>query len=169
MGAKGLAIAAVIGAGCFCASGTGDATVPYPKGYRNWTFLHASLISPKLAGFWKPPCEKPCTAGIFYFYANEKAMAGIRTGEFADGAIIAEEMLEVLGREDGAAKEGSRRMVGVMVKDSQRYSSTGGWGFGSYDGVTLEDRLDSAGRQACFQCHIPRKDRGYVFTEYSER
>jgi hypothetical protein len=105
----------------------------------------------------------------FYFYANEKLAEGIRTGVFADGAIIAAELLKLVGRDDGAAKEGPRRLVGVMVKDSQRYAATGGWGFGKYDGVTLVDELDSAGRKACFQCHIPRKDRGYVFTEYRDR
>jgi hypothetical protein len=56
-----------------------------------------------------------------------------------------------------------------MVKDSQRYASTGGWGFGSYDADSREDYLDSAAKTACFQCHIPKKDRGYVFTEYRER
>jgi hypothetical protein len=50
-----------------------------------------------------------------------------------------------------------------MIKDSKRYASTGGWGFGSFDGATLESQLDTAGRQACFDCHIPRKDHGYVF------
>lgn len=96
-------------------------------------------------------------------------MEGMKNGMFPDGAIIAEELLEVHGRDDGAGKEGPRRLVGVMVKDSQRYGKTGGWGFGKYDGVTQVDELDSAARTACFQCHIPKKDHGYVFTEYQER
>jgi hypothetical protein len=162
-------IFAILAGAWVCASGAEDTTVPFPKGYRNWTFLHSSMVGPKLEGFWKRPCEKPCTAGIFYFYANDKAMAGLRNGAYADGAIIAEEMLEYQGRETGGGKEGSRRVVGVMVKDGQRYSSTGGWGFGFYDGDTLKDQLDGAGRQACFQCHVPRKDHGYVFSEYTER
>ena len=150
------------------ASGDSD-TVPFPANYRHWTFLHSSLISPTLAGFWKRPCEKPCTAGIFHFYANDKAMDGLRTGDYADGAVIAEEMLELLSSTTGAGKEGERRLVGVMVKDNQRYAATGGWGFGSFDGVTLENQLDAASRQACFECHIPRKDHGYVFSTYRER
>jgi len=92
--------------------------VPYPEGYRHWTYLHSSMIGPKLQGFWKRPCESPCTAGIFHFYANDKAMTGIRTGDYSDGAIIAEE---------------------------------------------------SAAQKACFECHIPRKDHGFVFSEYRER
>jgi hypothetical protein len=155
--------------GSFGARGADDQAVPYPEGYRHWTFLHSSVIGPKLPGFWKRPCEKPCTAGIFGFYANEKAMTGLRTGEYADGAIIAEELLELLGSPSGGGKEGARRLVGVMVKDNKRYASTGGWGFGSYDDDSRENTLDSAAKTACFTCHIPRKDKGYVFAEYHER
>lgn len=164
-----LPLSVIVSTGLFRARAAGSDTVPFPEGYRHWTFLHSSLIGPTLAGFWKRPCEKPCTAGIFHFYANEKAMTGLRTGEYADGAIIAEEMLELLGSPTGGGKEGERRLVGVMVKDSKRYASTGGWGFGSFDGATLENQLDAAGRQACFDCHIPRKDHGYVFSSYRER
>ena len=153
----------------FDARAADDQTVPYPEGYRHWTHLHASLIGPTLAGFWKRPCEKPCTAGIFHFYGNEKAMTGLRTGDYADGAVIAEELLEMRGSASGGGKEGERRLVGVMVKDTKRYASTGGWGFGSYDGDSRENQLDSAARDACFACHIPRKDHGFVFTEYRER
>src|SRR5580700_1109670 len=138
-----LAIVAFALAG-FDARAVDGQAVPYPEGYRHWTFLHSSLIGPTLAGFWKRPCEKPCTAGIFHFYANDKAMTGLRTGEYADGAIIAEELLELHGSPSGGGKEGDRRAVGVMVKDSRRYASTGGWGFGNFDGATREDLLDSA-------------------------
>ena len=147
----------------------GDPGVPYPEGYRSWTFLHSSMVSAKYSAFGKQPCEKPCTAGIFYFYANDKAMNGLRTGSYEDGATIAEEMLEFLGNEKGAGKEGQRRMVGVMVRDSQRYGTTGGWGFATYEGGSRADNLDADGRNTCFQCHVPQKDHGYVFTEYHER
>jgi hypothetical protein len=144
-------------------------TVPYPMGYRHWTFLHSSMAPPTFGQFQKEPCQKPCTAGLFHFYGNEKAMEGLRTGSYPDGAIIAEEMLEFLGNENGGGKEGKRRMVGVMVKDSQRYSATGGWGFGIFEDESKADRLDDKGRTTCFQCHVSQKDHGYVFTEYRER
>lgn len=164
------AITAIILSAGFHARGADqDDSVPYPNGYRSWTFLHASTIPPKLPGFWKRPCESPCTAGIFYFYANAKAMTGLRTGEYPDGAIIAEELLEWRGRESGSGAEGARRMVGVMAKDSLRYGATGGWGFATYDGDSQQDQLDSAAKKACFECHIPRKNQGYVFSEYHER
>ncbi len=145
-----------------------DEGTPYPEGYRHWTHLHASMVPATFPAFAKKPCEKPCMAGIFHFYANDKAMVGLRTNTYPDGAIIAEEMLEWLQTSDGA-KEGQRRVIGVMVKDSQRYSSTDGWGYGNFDDGSRVDKLNAKSRAACHQCHISRKDQGYVFTEYRER
>jgi hypothetical protein len=128
------------------------------------------MVSPAIFNaFAKRPCEKPCIGGLFQFYANDKAMAGLRTGSYPDGAILAEEMLEWLPTSTGGAHEGQRRLVGVMVRDSQRYNSTGGWGYGMFDEDGKVDRLDVKSREACYQCHVPRKDQGYVFTEYRER
>jgi hypothetical protein len=146
-----------------------DAGTPYPEGYRSWTFLHSSQVPATFDAFGKKPCEKPCMAGIFHFYANPKAMDGLRTGSYPDGAIIAEEMLEWVSTTNGSAKEGQRRVIGVMVKDSRRYSSTDGWGYGSFDDGSTTDKLDTAKREACHQCHVARKDQGYVFTEYRVR
>ena len=145
-----------------------DAGTPYPDGYRHWTFLHSSLVPPTFGAFAQKPCEKPCTAGIFHFYANDRAMEGLRTGTYPDGATLAEEMLEWLSTANGA-REGPRRVVGVMVKDSQRYAATQGWGYGNFDEGSRTDTLDPKAREACAQCHLARKDRGYVFTEYRER
>ena len=142
---------------------------PYPEGYRHWTFLHSSMVPATFDAFGKKPCEKPCMAGVFHFYANAKAMDGLRTGSYPDGAIIAEEMLEWVSTANGGANEGQRRVIGVMVKDRQRYSSTGGWGYGSFDDGSRTDKLDATKREACHQCHVARKDQGYVFTEYRER
>jgi hypothetical protein len=145
-----------------------DAGTPYPEGYRHWAFLHSSMVPATFPAFGKKPCEKPCAAGIFHFYANTEAMEGLRTGSYPDGAIIAEELLEWLSTPSGS-KEGQRRLVGVMVKDSQRYDSTGGWGYGSFDDGSRRDNLDAKARQTCHQCHLLRKDHGYVFSEYRER
>ena len=152
------------------AGDSSETRVPFPEGYRKWAFLHATLYGPKNGIFGKLPCEKPCTGGIMYFYANGKAMEGFRTGTFEDGAIIADELLETHATDDGsAAQEGTRRGVGAMVKDRQRYATTGGWGFATFDGDGKIDTLNAEGKNTCFQCHSPRKDRDYVFTVYLER
>jgi hypothetical protein len=146
-----------------------EPSVPWPEGYRSWTFLHGSLVPATFAGFSKSPCAKPCTNGIFYFYANDLAMKGLRTGSYPDGAVIAEEMLEFLVGEKGNGGEGRRVLTAVMVKDSHRYATTGGWGFGHFDEGRKVNDLDAKAQQACYQCHTSRKDHGYVFTQYTER
>jgi hypothetical protein len=53
-----------------------------------------------------------------------------------------------------------------MVKDSKKYASTGGWGFGHFnerDGKPAEKAL----LQTCFPCHQAIKARDLVFTRYS--
>jgi len=146
-----------------------DGGVAFPDGYRNWTFLHSSLVPGTFSAFSKSPCVKPCTNGIFHFYANERAMKGLRSGVYDDGAIIAEEMLEFAIGEKGTGGEGHRVLTAVMVKDSHRYAATGGWGFGNFDEGSKVNTLDTNGQQACFQCHMSRKDNGYVFTQYTVR
>jgi Cytochrome P460 len=143
--------------------------VTYPEGYRMWTFLHGSLVPAAFGGFSKSPCVKPCTHGMFYFYGNEEAMKGLRTGSYADGAVIAEEMLEFKVGDKGTGGEGHRVLTAVMVKDSRRYEATGGWGFGNFDEGNKANTLDAKAQQACYQCHTARKDHGFVFTEYGER
>jgi hypothetical protein len=146
-----------------------DTGTPYPEGYRQWTFLHSSMVPANFDAFGNKPCVQPCTAGLFHFYANDKAMEGLRTGSYPDGAIIAEEMLEWLANSKGGGAEGHRRIVGVMVKNSQRYSSTDGWGYGNFEDGSRVDRLDGKARTACHQCHVSRKAQGFVFSEYRER
>ena len=146
-----------------------EPTVAYPEGYRNWTFLHGSMVPGSFGAFSKSPCVKPCTNGIFYFYANGLAMKGLRTGIYDDGAIIAEEMLEFKILENGLGGEGRRALTAVMVMDRNRYASTGGWGFGNFDEGSKVNTLDAKAQKACFQCHMPKKDNGYVFSRYGDR
>ncbi len=49
------------------AIGASDPTVPYPEGYRHWTFLHSSMVSSKYSAFGKRPCEKLMHSGDLLF------------------------------------------------------------------------------------------------------
>lgn len=52
-----------------------------------------------------------------------------------------------------------------MVKDSEKYASTGGWGYSQFDdGKPLTDQ---AQLQSCFDCHQAFNDRDFVFTHYA--
>jgi hypothetical protein len=157
---------------CLCAfAGPGDMSVPFPQGYHKWVHVKSTIVTADHAIFAKQPCEKPCVGGIYHFYANEKAMEGYRTGKFPDGAVLADDVHEITAAHNGghSTPEGPLRGVGVMVKDSQRYSATGGWGFESFDpGKESVGALTAEEKQACFACHVSRKDHDYVFTQFKE-
>ena len=55
--------------------------------------------------------------------------------------------------------------VQIMVKDSKKYASTAGWGFGKF----LEGKpLDKATHEACFACHAAHvASHDFVFTRYA--
>ena len=61
--------------------------------------------------------------------------------------------------------EGLRKVLGVMQKDSKRFSGTGGWGFEVFKGDSQE-RVFSDAKTACFDCHAAQIKSDYVFSRY---
>jgi hypothetical protein len=52
-----------------------------------------------------------------------------------------------------------------MVKDSKKYSATGGWGFGKFVNGKPDDE---AQHKRCFGCHQANvKDHDFVFTRFA--
>ncbi|MCS7311782.1 MAG: cytochrome P460 family protein [Acidobacteria bacterium] len=131
--------------------------VPYPTGYRQWTHIKSMIIQqghPLFDAF----------GGIHHIYANSKALAAYRKGgPFPDGSVIVFDLLEAK-TENNAIVEGTRKVVGVMVKDRRRYASTGGWGFEGFKGDTQERVVQDMNQ--CFGCHMSAKDTDYVFSRY---
>jgi len=133
------------------------AEVPYPEGYRQWQHVKSMVI-----GHGHPLYE--AFGGIHHIYANAKARQGYVKHRFADGSVIVFDLLEANGA-DGAIVEGSRKVVGVMHKDSKRWPQTGGWGFEGFKGDSKTERAVGAkAAEACFGCHAPQKDSDYVFS-----
>ena len=85
---------------------------------------------------------------------------------FADGTIIAalhwrhvpsEENNKVFGRSQSFVA-GPPTNVQFMVKDSKKYASTGGWGFGHFNERDDKKLSDAALLKTCFACHQKAKD-----------
>jgi hypothetical protein len=55
--------------------------------------------------------------------------------------------------------------VQFMVKDAKEYASTGGWGFAQFDDGKPADIVVND----CFSCHVPVKDRDFIFTRCADR
>jgi len=105
--------------------------------------------------------------GIHHVYGNEKGVKGSKSGQFDDGAVLVFDLLQYM-TQDNASTEGDRILVGVMVKDSTKFASTGGWGFEGFKGKRHTERLVSDGGQSCFACHASQKETDYVFTHWRD-
>ena len=137
----------------------GPAPVPYPEGYRGWTHVKSMLIE-------KGHPLHEAFGGIHHLYANERAMAGYKSGAFPAGSVIVFDLLEAQAG-GSAVQEGSRKVLGVMHKDPQRWKDTGGWGFEGFKGDSKTERAVGANAAgACFQCHASQKSADYVFSRY---
>src|SRR6202165_4464835 len=132
-----------------------------PPGYRDWRLISVAHEEGNLNSF----------AAVL---GNDIAINAYREGKlpFPDGAIIAalhyghvssEENNKVFGRSQSFVA-GAATNIQFMVKDSKKYATTGGWGFGHFkDGKAA----DAAFMNTCFPCHNQTKASDLVFTRYA--
>ena len=130
---------------------------PYPEGYRSWFHVKTMLIEPGHS------LENPFQ-GIHHVYANPKAVKGLNTGTYSNGAVFAFDLLKYTEK-DLTIQEGKRKLLGTMHKDSNKYSATGGWGFEGFAGDSKTKRLVNDGGQSCFACHTSERKRDFVFSQ----
>ena len=65
-----------------------------------------------------------------------------------------------------ATEPGAFVQVEFMVKDTEKYKDTGGWGFARFVGNELKPYGKNTGFVAeCFGCHIPVANNDYLFTK----
>ena len=135
--------------------------VTIPPGYRDWKLISVTH-------------EEGDFNQLRAQLGNDLAIKAYREGKlpFPDGSTIvalhwkrvpSDEDNKVFGKEQ-AFVAGPSVNLQVMVKDSTKYSATGGWGFGDF---TDGKPGDEAKHKTCFPCHEPAKDRDFVFTRYA--
>jgi hypothetical protein len=127
--------------------------VTIPSGYRQW-----ELIAP--AEEAAPLNELRAILG------NRSVVDAYRSGTlpFPDGAVLVKlAWKHIQSPEFGAASiPGAATTVQVMVKDSNKYAATGGWGFGRF---VNGKPADEAQHNTCFACHEAGvKGHDFVFT-----
>jgi hypothetical protein len=164
-----VAVATLAGVVAFMVPASGradDEAVPIfgikiPLGYRDWRLISVTHEEGNLHSF----------AAIL---GNDVAIKAYREGKlpYPDGTIIAalhyghvpsEENDKVFGNPQSFVP-GAPTNVQFIVKDSKKYASTGGWGFGHFnkDGTLGNDTL----MKTCFPCHA-KASRDLVFTRYA--
>ena len=163
-----LAVLAVIATSCVLAialiARAGDVGKPaspiygvaIPDGYRQWP-----LIAPSQEA--QPLDELRAVLG------NAVAIKAYREGTlpFPDGTVLAKLAWKHVPSPEfePASIPGVATTVQFMVKDSQKYAATGGWGFGRFvDGKPA----DETQHRTCYACHQARvKNHDLVFTRYA--
>jgi hypothetical protein len=135
--------------------------VPYPEGYRQWQHIKSMVIQPGHA-------LHDAFGGIHHLYGNAKAMAGYRSGKFADGSVIVFDLLEA-NTAGNAISEGKRKVLGVMHKNARQYAATGGWGFEGFAGDSKTQRaVGNNAATACYACHTAQQKQDFVFSSYRQ-
>jgi len=132
-----------------------------PAGYRDWKLISVAHEEANLNSFGA-------------VLGNDVAIQAYRDGTlpFPDGTIIAalhyrfvpsDENNKAFGQAQSFVA-GDPTNVQFMVKDSKKYASTGGWGYGHFspDGTPGGDAL----LKTCSPCHA-KAARDSVFTRYS--
>ena len=136
--------------------------VKIPAGYRQWQMI-------------APSQEAASLNELRVILGNAVAMKAFRSGTLPlpDGAIIAKLAWKripspgddrALGSPQ-AFVPGARTTVQFMVKDSQKYAATGGWGFGRF---IAGKPVDKAQHETCFACHEANaQGHDLLFTRYA--
>jgi len=156
----------VIASTAFAVAQTNDNASPIygvtiPSGYRQWELVapsHEALLDELRGILGNPAAMKAYGKGML---------------PFPDGTILAKVAWKhVPSAEDNGALgqfqafvPGRPTTVQFMVKDSKKYATTGGWGFGRFiDGKPV----DEAQHKTCSVCHEAHaKEHDYVFTRYA--
>lgn len=130
--------------------------IPYPDGYRMWTHIKTKLVGPGNPNF-------KTNGGYHHIYANPIAMQGYASGYFPDGSVLIFDVLDIK-EQAGNTQEAVRKRIDVMVKDSLKYSSTGGWGYGEFNGDSHTQILTPTLQTQCYNCHAQREN--FVFSTF---
>ncbi len=144
-----------------------------PDGFREWVFLGAPLTPNGLNG------GEAGFPEFHHVYIEPGAYADYKqTGEFPEGTTIVKELvlLKEGGYEDGSRDEASGRGyfarsfagIDMMVKDSERFAETNGWGFFNFGhhAPPYAEKAAAAPNDSCAFCHTDNATHDMVFTTF---
>ena len=155
---------------------TAGGSIVLPPGYRDWPLISVAAVGP-------PVNDIRAKLG------DATAMGDLRKGTipYSDGATIARlawkqttdpqtaNAIKLQAQQFGLPPDAIAKLlslsfvagppinVQLMVKDSRRFASTGGWGFAQF----TNGKPDTIEPRTCFACHEPAKAADFVFTRYA--
>jgi Cytochrome P460 len=142
-----------------CAAAEPADNIQPPTGYRHWFHVN-TLIVDKASPLFET------LGGMHNVYVNSVGEAALRKGGPYPNRSMFTTDLHEFTVSDGSYVEGGRKALAVMVKDSKKYASTGGWGFQLWAGGDPKKPIVTDAAKQCFECHQPKKDQDYVYSTY---
>ncbi len=132
--------------------------VALPEGYRQWVGVAPSHRTDK--GHMRMMLANPVMVKA---YAKG-------TLPFPDSSVLVKLVYKAVKSDEweDAIVPGEAMSVEVMTKDSAKYPTTGGWGFGRFS-PEGEPRGDAQLYESCFPCHEANvKGHDYIFTHWAK-
>lgn len=156
---RGVLVVTIVAAGTLFASTEGGLTIP--ADFQHWYLANSMLVT-------KEPNQFGLVTGNHLIYVNRAGFGRFERGgeaPYPDGTVFVDDVRDFT-LVDGAYQQGARKAVPVMVKDSKKYASTGGWGFQAWAGGDPTKPLVNDPTKQCFSCHASKKANDYVFSTY---
>jgi len=134
--------------------------IQLPENYKDWKIISQS--------------HRIDNKTVRIILGNEIAIKASRSGNsnpWPKGSILGKLVWKQKAKESWptAIVPGKFIHAEFMIKDSEKYKSTGGWGYARWKGLDqMPYGSDKNFAQECVACHTPVKDNDYVFTSTAE-
>lgn len=128
--------------------------VQYTDDFKNWKVMSMSTLFDN---------------SIRVIYGNDIAIKAVETENFhpwPDGSIVVKSVWKQKELPNGEIRAGEFVNAQFMVKDSQKYKDTEGWGFAKFSGNELHPtgKTASFAKESCIACHRQLAEKtGYLF------
>lgn len=128
--------------------------IAFLPGYKNWKAISST--------------DRADTNTLKMILGNDVAMRAIadnRINPWPNGTAFAKVSWRQQPDENGVIQTGKFEQVAFMIKNSEKYASTAGWGWAQWMGTELKPFGTDAGfARECVACHAPLSKNDYVFT-----
>lgn len=128
--------------------------VQYTADFKNWKVISMSTLFDQ---------------SIRVIYGNDIAVKAIETENFhpwPNGSIVVKSVWKQQELSNGEIRPGEFVNAQFMVKDSEQYKETEGWGFAKFSGNELHPtgKTASFAKESCIACHRQLAEKtGYLF------
>jgi Cytochrome P460 len=130
-----------------------------PSDYRHWFHVNTMIVDKASPLFGD-------LGGMHNVYINSAGEAALKKGVAYPNKTMFVTDLHDFTTSDGSYVEGARKALAIMLKDSKKYASTGGWGFQLWEGGDPKKPTVTDATKQCFECHQPKKDTDYVYSTH---